>query len=472
MLPISFSDFATKVYPSLQLTPFHLRYYRVLELFARGKIKKLIITMPPQHGKSVGSSVLLPAYMLGLDPDSKIAIASYNATLANRFNRRVQRIIDTREYADIFPSTTIKGVGQSKSNYVRTSDRVEVIGMQGELISVGREGALTGNQVDIFLLDDLYKDAIEANSPIIRENCWEWYTSVVKTRMHNKSQELIVFTRWHEEDLIGMIENKERIVELQSWSDIDSLPHNSWLRLNFEAIKESPPTEIDPRQRGEVLWEERHNKELLTDKRALDHVRFEALYQGKPSSKEGLLYGDNFATYTTIPKNIIKKGNYTDTADSGEDYLCSVCYDVSSDGEIFITDVVYSQERMEVTETLVAKMLNDTLTRQALIESNNGGRGFARAVAKMTPMTSIEWFHQSANKEARIVSNSASVVRFVRMPCGWKERWGELHRHLTTYRRLFRSNRFHDAADTITGIVEREVTEVVTKKIKAISFKG
>ena len=75
----------------------------------------------------------------------------------------------------------------------------------------GRPGRfLTGNRVDVFILDDLYKDAMEANSPLIRENCWEWYTSVVRTRMHNASRELIVFTRWHEEDLIGRWSPKRR----------------------------------------------------------------------------------------------------------------------------------------------------------------------------------------------------------------------------------------------------------------------
>ena len=88
---------------------------------------------------------------------------------------------------------------------------MEIIGRSGELLSVGREGALTGNRVDCFILDDLYKDAMEAQSPVVRENCWEWYTSVVRTRMHNASRELIVFTRWHEEDLIGRLCKSENV---------------------------------------------------------------------------------------------------------------------------------------------------------------------------------------------------------------------------------------------------------------------
>ena len=111
---------------------------------------------------------------------------------------------------------------------------------------------------------------------------------------------------------------------------------------------------------------------------------------------------------------------------------------------------------MEVTEREVAEMLCRNRTRTAAIESNNGGRGFARAVQRLAPTTKVEWFHQSGNKEARILSHSATVLHLLRFPRGWQQRWPELYNHLTCYRRTFHSNRWHDAADVITGIVERE----------------
>ena len=450
-----FDEFATAVYPFIELQPFHRSYYRLLEAFAEGKVRKLLITMPPQHGKSVGASTLLPAYMLGLNPDLRIAIASYSASLASKFNRRVQRIIESDEYGEIFPDTTIKQ-GNKSCSYIRTADEVEIIGHHGSLISVGREGSLTGNRVDCFILDDLYKDAMEANSPIIRENCREWYTSVVRTRMHNTSQEIMVFTRWHENDLIGTIRNCEKVIDLKQWSELDSVSPDTWVALNFEALKSSPATEIDPRSVGEALWSEQHSAELLLSKRRLDPQKFECLYQGNPTTREGLLYGDGFATYTTLPKEIVRYGNYTDTADMGDDYLCSACYAVDSDGVIYITDIIYTREPMEVTEQTVSNMLNNSQTRVATIESNNGGRGFARALQQRCPAVRIEWFHQSANKEARILSNSATVMHRIRMPQGWNKRWEEFYNHITTYRRLYFSNRWHDAADVLTGIVEHE----------------
>ena len=465
----SFERFALGVYPFLELQPFHRAYYRVLEAFAAGRVRRLIVTMPPQHGKSVGATTLLPAYVLGLDPDQRVAIASYSGALASKFNRRVQRIIESREYAAFFPATTIKQ-GSKPPSYIRTADEVEIIGCRGGLLSVGREGSLTGNRVDCFILDDLYKDALEANSPLIRANCWEWYTSVVRTRMHNASRELIVFTRWHEEDLIGTLTAREPVAELREWAQLDGLPADTWLHLNFEALKSSPPTGIDPRMPGAALWEQQQGRALLEAKRRLDPLQFESMYQGHPSSREGLLYGLNFAEYDDLPHEIVRRGNYTDTADTGDDYLCSLSYAVDADGAIYITDAVYTREPMEVSEPLVAEMLLRSDTRQAAVESNNGGRGFARAVQSLSPGVRIEWFHQGGNKEARILSNSATALHLLRWPRGWNFRWPELYAHLTTYRRRFRANRWHDAADVVTGIVEREAADRSRSRVRGVRF--
>lgn len=489
----AFPDFVRFIHPRLAITPFHGNYYRVLDRFARGEIRKLIVTIPPQHGKSQGASVMLPAYLLGLNPDLRIAIASYNLTLATKFNRQVQRVIDSGSYARVFPGTRLKQSASKEKNYIRTADEFEIIGRDGGLLSVGREGTLTGNPVDVMIIDDLYKDALEANSPLIRDNTWEWYMSVVKTRLHNDSRELVVMTRWSEDDLVGRIGRKEKVVEITALDmpefigrseDLSELARGgyvvggedavrvspSWFRLNFEAIKEGKSTALDPREPGEALWPERQGIGLLREKRALDPQMFGCLYQGNPTVREGLLYGDSFMTYTSLPDEIVKKGNYTDTADTGEDYLCSVCYEVAQDGRVYITDLVYSQQGMEYTEEAVAAMLNRNVVRVASVESNNGGRGFARNVGKMCRLTKVEWFSQTANKESRILTNQATVLKYIVMPADWRERWDEFYCHITGYRRVFRANRFHDAADVLTGIVEREVVNRVDKSLKMVRF--
>lgn len=467
----SLRHFTRHTAPELKSAPFHERYYKILDAFARGRIRRLIVSMPPQHGKSTGSSCLLPAYMLGLNPSLHVAVASYNFTLASKFNRKVQRIIDSPAYRTAFPATRLKGVPAQRSNYVRTNEEFDIVGQTGGLIAVGREGALTGNAVDIFIMDDLYKDALEANSPLIRDNTWDWYNSVVRTRLHNDSRELIVFTRWHEDDLIGRLEKHEPVMELTCLSQIGQVSPYTWVKVNYEAIKTGKPYALDPRASGEALWPDKHSVRLLEEKRRLDPFTFETMYQGKPATREGLLYGDQFITYKKLPENTVRIRNYTDTADTGDDFLCSVCYEVDMEGLIYVTDMVYSPEPMEVTESRVAEMFVRNKTRTALIESNNGGRGFARAVGQKAPEVRVEWFHQSRNKEARILSNSATVLKQIRMPEDWYRRWSEFYNDITTYRRLYRTNRRHDGPDVLTGIIETETAVAGSKKIKAMGFR-
>lgn len=453
-----FQSFARWIMPQIQMTMFHENYYAVLDAFAKGRIKKLIVSVPPQHGKSLGSSQLLPAFMLGLNPELSICIGSYSFSLATKFNKRVQRLIKDEQYKKIFPETTLKDSARDSTSkdYMQTSEQFEIVGHTGGLIAAGREGSITGNKVDVMIIDDLYKDAMEANSPLVRENTWEFYTSVVKTRLHNDSQELIVFTRWHEDDLIGRMESKDNVVELESMDQIVE-GFDGWYKLNFEAIKESQSTPIDSRKEGAPLWPDRHGLKLLNEKRALDKLQFDCMYQGMPSSKEGLLYGDNFMTYDQLPSAIIKYGNYTDTADMGSDRLCSICYAVTKAGKIYVTDVEYSSQPMEVTEIAVADMLKRNLTRVAHVESNNGGRGYARALQRLHPQCLIKWFHQSGNKEARILTNSATVVANVYMPEGWQQKWPGFYGALISFKRVFKANRHDDAADALTGVVEMEL---------------
>lgn len=458
----SFGLFSKAVCPSLTFGEFHVTYYRILQAFADGRIKRLIVTVPPQHGKSQGSTRLLPAYILGRNPDKRIAIASYSDTFAKKFNRDVQRIIDTLPYRIIFPHTLLNGsnVVTKTHSYLRNSSEFEIVGHQGSLKAVGRGGGLTGRPVDISILDDLYKDAAEGNSPVVREATWEWYTSVVRTRLHNDSQELIVFTRWHEDDLIGRIEKTERVFEIDDIDKLSEIPTGSdvWVKINFEAIKTGAPTPLDPRVAGTPLWAERHSLETLETKRKLDPHTFECMYQGHPAAREGLLYS-GFDTYDVLPPaiEILGRGAYVDTADMGDDWLCGIAYVRDGANICYVTDVVYSDAAMEETEPAVADMLRRNDTRVALIESNNGGRGFARVVQMQAPATHVQWFHQSGNKEARILTNAPTVMKYIRFPRDWAIRWPIFYQHVTAFKARFAANKHDDAPDVLTGIIEREV---------------
>jgi hypothetical protein len=154
-------DFTEQTMPEFESTEFHKAYYEVLNLFAYKKIKNLIITIPPQHGKSTGSTIQLPAFILGRNPNTKIAVGSYSSTFAKKFNRQIQRLIDKKDYHSIFPGTVLNesNVVTVSSNYLRNSEEFEIVDSLGSLKAVGRGGPLTGNAVDVMIMDDLYKDA-------------------------------------------------------------------------------------------------------------------------------------------------------------------------------------------------------------------------------------------------------------------------------------------------------------------------
>ena len=447
-------SFTHHTLPSFAPAPFHLAYYEVLTRFAMGEIKKLMITMPPQHGKSEGATRRLPAFVLGQDPDKRIAIVSYNAIKARKFNRELQRIMDDDRYYELFPQTLLAGQasyqeqGRRSRNYARNSDECEIVGYQGSFKTIGVGGSLTGEPVDMLIMDDLYKDASSAWSPVIRQNVADWYDTVASTRLHNDSQQLLVFTRWHMEDLAG------RLLEQEGVYDPIENPQG-WLLVSFPAIQNRPPSEQDPRAEGEPLWPERHSLEKLLEIKGRSPTVFESLYQQNPQPSQGLMY-EEFTCYTDLPSRSYSVA-YIDAADSGADYLCALFYKEAEDGN-YITDVLYTKDPMEVTETTLTYMLQQHQVERCHIESNNGGNLFVSNLQQRSwdtgnRLTRFNPFHQNQNKTARIFAASASVQKLIKMPLDWKKRFPKFARDLTGYLRVG-TNAHDDAPDALTGSIE------------------
>lgn len=470
-------NFARYIMPSMVVEPFHRVYYDVLDRFAHGGIRRLIVTMPPQHGKSQGSTRFLPAFLAGLNPALKIAVCSYSDTNASDFNRDVQRIMDSPEYRAVFPLSRLASAGDTA--YQRNGNVLDIVGAGGSIRFVGRGGALTSKAVDVVILDDLYKDYAEANSPTVRESVWKWYTSVVRTRLDNGGRELVVFTRWHTDDLIGRLENQgEEIRDMLSWGDIEGLRPDTWARVNFEAIKTGAATDLDGRSEGAALWEAKHSRQRLESQKKLDPMQFECLYQGNPGSAEGRLY-QPFKTYTDKGEwgTLVRRGNYTDVADEGNDFLVSICYDIYNSGQqtynerthkfepllfALITDVIMTDADTEQTTVTVPEMINRNGTQKAWIESNNGGAQFEKAVRKKVRALTVP-FHQSANKESRIITAAGLVNASVIMPTGWESRWPKFHEHITGFLRNFKANAHDDPEDALTGVYEKELADGNTR---------
>lgn len=468
--------FARYVNPKMVFEPFHTVYYEILTMFARGDIRRLIVQMPPQHGKSEGSSRLLPAFILGQNPDTKVCIASYSTTMARDFNRDVQHILERDEYRALFPNTRINTKGEADTQtYLRNSEIVEVVGHSGNLRVVGRGGSLTGKTVDVQILDDIYKDYAEGNSPVVREAAWRWYTTVVRTRQHNNTRELIVFTRWHEDDLIGRLERSgETIIEARSWSDLCNVPHDAYVRINFEGLMDSDKTEFDERERGEALWEEKHSREKLLAQKELDPVQFACLYQGHPDSAEGRLY-QPFKTWTEKSEwgRYVRTGCYIDVADEGTDFNVSIAYDIYvSDNKVYnentrrweailyalVTDMDITDEGTEVSLITTPEMINRNGVQRVWVESNGGGAQYEKSLRKKVRALTTP-FAQRGNKESRIVTASAMVNASIVMPFGWERRFPTAYEQVTRFLRNFRANAHDDVPDVLTGIFELEIAK-------------
>lgn len=481
-----FATFARYIDPKLEMTNFHKVYYQILNKFAHGEIKKLIISVSPQSGKSQGSSRFLPAFLLGLNPDLKIVIASYNAEQAKSFNRDVQRIINSEAYQAVFPNTFLNTKGAKMDNvYKCNADTSEPVGHRGFVRGVGRGGALTGKSVDIAILDDIYKDYAEANSPLVRNLAFKWFSTVVNTRLHNDSQEIIVFTRWHEDDLIGRLEKGgEKIRLAKCWADLENVPQDTWLQINFPAIKVGDPTELDPREEGTALWESKHSLEKLLAARQLDPVQFECLYQGDPGSAESRLYGQ-FKTYVNKADygTYIRSGCVIDVASGGNDYLASICYDIyRSPNTMYnekthkydpilyalVTDIIYTQEGTDVTYVSVPEQINRNGAQKVFCESNSAGKIFAETISKKV-RAQVEQFFTSANKESKLLTNASLVTNSVVFPVGWETRWESVHHHLTHFLRNIKAAANDDLEDALSELVLREIAPCNIKPYRRMS---
>ena len=216
-------------------------------------------------------------------------------------------------------------------------------------------------------------------------------------------------------------------------------------------------------------------EDLLDKRETLDRHIWGANYMQRPVDLEGGLYG-KFHTYSAVDTDKFEKVlNYTDTADEGNDFLCGI-----SGGQIgrygYVTDVYYTDEPMDVTEPELARRLQLNGIREAIIESNNGGRGFARNVIRHLKelkcfKCSVTWFHQSKNKRTRIITNASNVMEQVIMPDDWEQRWPEFAEHIKKYQKKGK-NDHDDAEDALTGFVEVINGDVKGKKKARIGKKS
>lgn len=419
-----------------------------LQSFIDSNKKILVINMPPRFGKSY-TATLFVQWLLGKNNKLKIMTGSYNETLSSTFAKQVRDMIATEQtqgvtvYRDIFPDTKIKYGEASMNKWALEGSQV------ANYLATSPTGTATGFGADLIVIDDLIKNSEEAYNSNVLEKHIDWFTNTMLSRTEKGFKLIIIMTRWASNDLAGFI--------LSNYDDV--------VHINYKAINDDGT----PLDEGTLSLED---FEFKTKNMAKEIVY--ANYQQEPIDIKGRLYS-SIKTYSQLPmdsnNNLLFTAykNYTDTADTGEDYLCSICYGVYNK-EAYILDVLYTKEPMEITEPATAKILMDNNIKEADIESNNGGRGFARAVEKYllekynSNRCKVRWFHQTQNKRARILSNATWVMEHIYFPVNWADRWPEFYKAITTYQKEGK-NKHDDAPDVLTGIAEK------CNKISGLSFE-
>lgn len=393
------------------------------------------VNVPPRHGKS-RTAGLLVEWVLGNDQTQKIMTGSYNETLSTMFSKNVRNDIQEEKadenrivFSDIFPGVSIKH-GDGAMNLWSLE------GGYNNYLATSPTGTATGFGATLLIIDDLIKNAEEANNELTKEKHWNWFTDTMLSRLEEDGKIIIIMTRWASDDLAGR-----------------ALEHFREAGAKIRHISMKAQQDDGTMLCPEVLSRKSYEAKI----KAMGADIASANYQQDPIDLKGRLY-TSFKTYSGELPQFKEIRNYTDTADTGEDYLCSINYGVTFANEAYVLDVLYTKEPMEVTEPALARMLLAGAVNLARIESNNGGRGFARNVRRIleelgSNYTTIKWFTQTQNKQARIYSNSSWVMQHIYYPEDWKNRWPEYHNAMIKYQREGQ-NKHDDAPDATTGIAE------------------
>lgn len=281
---------------------------------------RIILSVPPRHGKSQLVSRFFPAWRLGVMPDRKIILCSYEAEFAASWGRSARGLL--AEHGHLF------GVSVSKSS--SAADRWDIEGREGGMITAGVGGAITGRGGDV-IIDDPVKNYEEAHSETYREKTWDWFTSTAYTRIEPNCSCFVIMTRWHQDDLAGRI--KER------------LTHENWQVIRFPALA----TECDTlgRKPGEALWPERFSAERLDIiRKTLGSYQFSSLYQQSPTPAEGGMFKREWLSHfvDAVPVSA-KRVRYWDKAatEGGGDPSAGVLMSAADDGLFYVEDVTSGQ---------------------------------------------------------------------------------------------------------------------------------
>lgn len=430
-----------------------------LDRVLKGEINRLIINVAPRYGKTELAIKNFIAEGFAINSAARFIHLSYSDDLARDNSRGVQQIMRSEEYRAMFPQAQPTSVSTRKWE-TRAGGGMYAISSAGQVTGFG--AGIVDKEDDEELADEVaaldefaslnadgFGGAIVIDDPIkpddarseqIREKINQKFETTIRNRTNSrKTPIIIIMQRLDDNDLCGYLQRLEPDV---------------WTVIKLPVIQEDPETGEE-----KALWPFKHTLEELHALREKNAFVFDTQYMQNPRPLEGLMYERGFRTYSEVPATKYRKiKNYTDTADTGTDYLCSITY-VETDIANYILDVYYTDKPMEVTETETARRLTNYGVQEAIIESNNGGRSFSRKVEEIcrsiytNRKTSFRWFFQDKNKNERIFHNSNEVQNLTYFPEGWEHMWPKFYEAITHFSKIGK-NAHDDAPDALTGTVE------------------
>lgn len=416
---------------------YHKQICQELEDVIDGKTQYLMINIAPRYGKTELVCKKFVEYAFAFNPKCRFLHLSYSDDLVQDTSKEINEVLRSDWYCRLFKDVHVKSVASKKweteegGEFYAVSSGGQVTGFGAGRIESDTDGVFAG----AIIIDDPIK-AEDALSDVQRERINLRFDNTIRSRVNAKNTPIIiVMQRLHENDLCGYLLKKEP----EKWKVV-TLPC-----LSYE--------DGEPK----ALWEDKHNVEQLLEMQRTYPYVFDTQYQQNPTPMEGLMYRP-FRTYDVLPDKPHRIKNYTDTADTGSDNLCSIDY-AEYDDAIYIINVLFTKKPMEYTEPETSRMMTSDGVETAVIESNNGGRGFRRAVESNCRQngnykTSFIDFTQTKNKAVRIYENSNAVNNLVYMPSNWEYLWVDFASAIKSYRKEGR-NAHDDAPDALTGCVEQ-----------------
>ena len=458
----------------------HVRICDVLNRILKGELTRVIFNVAPRYGKTELITKNFIANGFALNPKAKFIHLSYSDDLARDNSRDIQEIIRCDAYQRLFPGTmptttgTKKWQTQAGGGLYAVSSGGQVTGFGAGLVDEEEKGdddALIQKAVDDIeasvaaeRMDEKFGGAIVIDDPIkpddasndkVRDKVNHKFETTIRNRVNSRRTPIIiVMQRLDENDLCGYLQKLEP---------------DEWTVVSLPCIT----TDEDGNE--QALWPFKQSLEELHKLQEKEPWVFDTQYMQNPRPLVGLMYPSPWKTYQTLPitkRHTVK--NYTDTADTGADYLCSIDYIETEIGN-FVLDVLYTDKPMEYTEPATARMLTKDNVEKAVIESNNGGRGFMRNVENNCRLlgnthTTLSGYTQQKNKQVRINTNSADVQNMTYFPEGWETRWPLFYKAIANYKKEG-GNAHDDAPDCLTGTFEQRSQEG-TSAARVAAFMG